>query len=128
MLITGFYAALLSFFFVLLSLRTIFARRRLKISMGDNGNPEMLRHMRVHSNFSEYVPLGLLLLFFLETSFYPASILHGLGMLLLLGRLCHVYGTGREKQLIKWRIFGMILTFAMMIIASLFLLLSWILA
>ena len=56
------YAALLALFFVALSIRTLRLRRELRIAVGDGGNPAMLRAMRVHANFAEYVPLGLILL------------------------------------------------------------------
>ncbi|HAY26639.1 MAG TPA: glutathione metabolism protein, partial [Candidatus Accumulibacter sp.] len=56
------YAALLALFFVALSIRTLRLRRELRITVGDGGNPAMLRAMRVHANFAEYVPLGLILL------------------------------------------------------------------
>ena len=71
MKITFFYAALLAILFVLLSIRTIRLRRSLKIAVGDAGNPKMLRAMRVHSNFSEYVPLSLLLIYFIHASSIP---------------------------------------------------------
>ena len=58
--IPAIYAAILALMFVGLSVRTLSMRRRLKIAIGDEGNPTMLRAMRVHSNFAEYVPLGLL--------------------------------------------------------------------
>lgn len=55
------YASILALMFVGLSVRTLRMRRRLKIAVRDAGNRRMLRAMRVHSNFAEYVPLGLLL-------------------------------------------------------------------
>lgn len=57
------YAALLALIFVFLSVRTLRLRRTLQIGIGDGGNTEMLRAMRVHSNFSEYVPISLILIF-----------------------------------------------------------------
>lgn len=60
------YAALLALLFVALSIRTLLMRRRLGIAIGDAGNESMLRAMRVHSNFAEYVPLSLLLIYFVE--------------------------------------------------------------
>lgn len=57
------YASILALLFVALSVRTLRLRHRLKIGIGDAGNTQMLRAMRVHSNFAEYVPLSLLLLY-----------------------------------------------------------------
>jgi len=61
------YAALLAMLFVALSIRTLRLRRRLRIGIGDAGNEQMLRAMRVHSNFAEYVPLTLFLIYLAET-------------------------------------------------------------
>ncbi|MEN9842262.1 MAG: hypothetical protein RLZZ612_91 [Pseudomonadota bacterium] len=30
-----------------------------RVAVGDGGHPELLRAMRVHANFAEYVPLSL---------------------------------------------------------------------
>ena len=56
------YAALLALLFIALSVRTLRLRRHLKIAVGDAGNTQMLRAMRAHANFAEYVPMCLLLL------------------------------------------------------------------
>jgi uncharacterized membrane protein YecN with MAPEG domain len=45
------YAALLAFFYVYLSARTIGVRRKAKISIGDGGDDEMLRAMRMTCQF-----------------------------------------------------------------------------
>jgi len=55
------YAALLALLFVLLSIRTIRTRHSRKVALGHGDDPAMLRAMRVHANFAEYVPLALLL-------------------------------------------------------------------
>jgi uncharacterized membrane protein YecN with MAPEG domain len=62
------YAAILAIFFVVLSIRTIRQRRKLKIGLGDAGNNDMQRAVRVHANFAEYVPLGLLMIYLVEQS------------------------------------------------------------
>lgn len=53
------YAAIFAIIFVVLSIRIILKRNRLKIGLGDAGNKEMQRTMRVHANFPEYVSLCL---------------------------------------------------------------------
>ncbi len=58
------YAALLALLFVLLSIRTIRTRHSRKVALGHGDDPAMLRAMRVHANFAEYVPLALLLISF----------------------------------------------------------------
>jgi uncharacterized membrane protein YecN with MAPEG domain len=118
------YAALLTFLYVGLSVRTIRKRRELKINIGDAQNPEMLRAMRVHSNFSEYAPLAIVLFAFIEVNDGPNALLHGLGSAFLLGRISHIYGVSQVQEKFTYRIFGMMLTFSSLMIAALYLFVS----
>ncbi len=125
MKVVGLYAALLAVLFVLLSLRTIRLRRSLKIAIGDSGSTEMLRAMRVHSNFAEYVPLALVLLALLAAGGASPWLLHGLGLLLLAGRLSHAYGVSQSSEVFTFRVTGMMLTFTTLLCASGLLLLQY---
>ena len=78
------YAGLLALLFVASSFRTLRLRRRLRIAIGDAGNQAMLRAMRVHADFAEYVPFSLLLIYLVESTGAGAWFVHGLGMCLLL--------------------------------------------
>ncbi len=104
------YAALLALLFVTLSVRTLRMRRRLQVAVGDGGSTEMLRAMRAHSNFAEYVPLALLLFFLAEQGGAGAVYLHGLCLSLLLGRLLHAYGVSQVDERYQFRVIGMVLT------------------
>jgi uncharacterized membrane protein YecN with MAPEG domain len=53
-------------------------RRKAKIFIGDGGDDEMLRAMRMHANFSEYAPIILILLAFVDLLGGPIWILHSL--------------------------------------------------
>lgn len=117
--VTFLYAALLALFFVALSLRTLLLRRRLRIPVGDKGNEAMLRAMRVHANFAEYVPLCLLLLYFVEQSGARPMLVHALGISLVLGRLLHAWGVSQVRENYRFRVLGMTLTFLPLIAASL---------
>jgi uncharacterized protein len=116
------YAALLGLLFAWLSVRTIKLRRAMKIGIGDGSNPLMQRAMRVHANFSEYVPLTLILLFFVESSGAHQLLLHGLALSLLIGRCLHAYGVAHPKENFRFRTIGMGLTLTSMISASIYLL------
>lgn len=117
--VTFLYAALLALFFVALSLRTLLLRRRLRIPVGDKGNEAMLRAMRVHANFAEYVPLCLLLFYFVEQSGARPMLVHALGISLVLGRLLHAWGVSQVRENYRFRVLGMTLTFLPLIAASL---------
>jgi uncharacterized protein len=60
--ITAFYAALLAPLFILLAVRVIRQRRGARVAIGDGGDKLLLRRMRVHANFAEYVPFALVLM------------------------------------------------------------------
>ncbi len=116
--IIPFYASLLALLFLFLSYRVIRLRRALKASIGDAGDKQLLRAMRVHSNFAEYTPLALLLLLALELQvFYPWA-LHVLGATLVVGRLLHAYGVSQTREQLQFRIAGMACTFAVMLMTA----------
>jgi len=112
------YAALLALFFAGLSVRTLLLRRHLQIAVGDAGNETMLRAMRVHANFAEYVPLNLLMLYFVEATGASSLFVHALGASLLAGRVSHAIGVSRVKENYTYRVVGMALTLTPLIAAS----------
>ena len=124
MTVTPLYAALLGLIFVALSLQTIRLRRRHRVALGDGNQAPLRRAMRAHANFAEYVPLALLLMFFVERGGGSALRMHILGIALLAGRLLHAWGVSQLRENFRYRTVGMVLTFSVLISASLFLLFS----
>lgn len=112
------YAGLLALLFVVLSVRTLRMRRRLRIAIGDGSDQQMLRAMRVHSNFAEYVPLSLLLLYLVEESGATPANMHALGAALLIGRLLHAIGVSQVDEKYWFRIAGMALTLTVLFAAA----------
>lgn len=118
MQVTPLYAGLFALLFVVLSLRTLRLRRTLRIPIGDGGDPAMLRAMRVHANFAEYSPLGLLLLFLVEATGASLLMLHLLGGAMLAGRVVHALGVSRVQERYAYRVVGMALTLAPLVVAA----------
>lgn len=112
------YAALLALLFVLLSVRTIRTRHSRGVALGHGEDPAMLRAMRVHANFAEYVPLALLLIYFVEASSQTPWLVHLLGASLLCGRLCHAFGMNRTPENLRYRMVGMGLTFSVILVSA----------
>lgn len=83
----------------------------------------MLRAMRVHSNFAEYVPLSLLLILFVELRAGPAVLVHGLCVCLMVGRISHALGVSRINEDYRLRVFGMAMTFTTLVSSAVYLLL-----
>ena len=118
------YVAIMALIFVALSLRVVRHRFSTKVSLGDGGHSKLNIAIRTHGNFSEYIPLALLLMMGVEVLNYSSQVIHALGVVLILGRLAHVYGLSAKKGLSIYRPIGMISTFLMMILSSVLILLK----
>lgn len=112
--ITALYAALLAALFILLSVRVIGVRRGQRVEIGDGGDKELLRRMRVHANFAEYAPYALILIGLAESLRAPALWLHALGLTLLAGRTVHAYALSQTPHIMQLRVLGMALTFTVL--------------
>jgi uncharacterized membrane protein YecN with MAPEG domain len=117
MIITPIYAGLLALWFFVLSYRVIRLRGH-GASLGDGGNPELLRRIRAHGNFSEYVPFILLMIGMLELSHFPAILLHVLGITLLVARLLHGYALSFRESFKFGRFWGAALTFLLLVVCG----------
>lgn len=124
MLVTPIYTAIFGFVFVALSVRTLLLRRSLGVGIGDGDQPILARAVRVHSNFAEYVPLSLLLIYFLETQVKSSPWIHVLCSALLVGRITHAFGVSQVKENYRYRVIGMALTFTAILSASIGLVIS----
>jgi len=115
------YAACLALLFVALSVRTLRLRKRLGIAVGDRGNEVLLRAMRVHANFAEYVPLALLLLAWVEAGSATRTLPVALAVALAVGRCLHPVGLHRPSPN-AFRAAGVVLTFCVIGVESVVLL------
>ena len=115
---TAFYAGLLGLLYVVLSVRVIRLRKRYKIGINSGQEKELERAIRVHGNFSEYVPIALFLILLLELNQAEAWLLHALGAGILFGRLLHAMGLDKSTGVTMYRTIGMVLTFLTIIVAS----------
>ena len=120
MSLTGFYAALFGALFVMLSVRVVWLRTRLGVSLGSGGDLVLERARGVHSNFAEYVPFTLLLIYLFEETTQLRGWTHAFCITLLAGRMLHAYGLTRE--IMAFRTAGMALTLAVMVAALVWLL------
>jgi uncharacterized protein len=152
--VTSIYAALLAVLFVYLAFRVIRLRRALKIAIGngenavETSNPtiahlsniqannlqaststqnqlKLLRAIRAHANFAEYVPFALILMVLLELKGFNHFWLHAFGMILLFGRFIHAYGISQLNEYFLFRILGMVLSFTVILGMAIILLLPF---
>jgi len=123
---TPFYAALFGLVFVVLSFRTLLLRKKLKIGIGYGDQPILIRAISAHSNFAEYVPLALMLIFFLETEIHANLFVHVLCITLLFARIIHAYGISQINENYNFRRIGMVVTIGVIISTSTRLIISYI--
>ncbi|QDL90931.1 glutathione S-transferase [Paroceanicella profunda] len=100
-------------------------RGKLSISIGDGGNPAMIRAMRRQANFVETVPLTLVLMVLLALTGWSGLLLYAIGALLVLGRLLHALHFTRAEAPGWQRSVGSSLSLLATLAASLLLLGTW---
>lgn len=110
--VTAIYAGLAGLLLLLLAGRVPPLRMRLRQSLGDGGHAELQRAVRLHGNAAEHIPIALILLGLAEGLGGPAWLLHGIGSLLIAGRVLHVAALWRAGGPRRLRVVGMVLTFA----------------
>lgn len=116
--ITGFYTAIFSVLLVLISVHVIRQRRKHKVAIGHGGIEELERAMRVHGNFTDYIPFALFLLMLTEMYGAPIPVLHAMGGSLLLGRFLHAMSLlhiERKSRRYGLRVLGMVLTLSVLL-------------
>lgn len=116
--ITAFYASLLGLLLIFLSVRIIRQRLNKRIGIGDNGDSDIARAIRVQANLVEYAPIALLLLFFCETNGMDPRLVHTFGIVLVIARIAHATGLNKSAGTTKARVFGTLGTFLIMSILS----------
>ena len=90
--ITLLYAGLLGLLAMGLAASCGRARGKTGIGIGDGGNEELIIAMRRQANFVEFAPIVLILIGLLEMNGVSGTVIHGLGAVFLVSRLCHAFG------------------------------------
>ena len=116
-MITPIYAAALALVLITLSVRVIVYRRTNRLGLGDHGDKGLLKRMRAQANCAEYAPMGVVLMLLVELQNAPALWLHGIGLLLLIGRIAHGVGFSARPPIMTLRVWGMILTLCSYLLA-----------
>jgi uncharacterized membrane protein YecN with MAPEG domain len=90
--ITALYLAVFAVFGSVLAFLPGRIRGSTGISIGDGGRSDLLLAMRRHGNFLEYVPYFMIMMLALELNGTSTTWLHGLGVAMLVARVCHALG------------------------------------
>ena len=104
--ITSAYAAVLGLVAIFLSFQVIRMRAKTKVSLLDGDNMALKECIRRHGNFTEYVPLTLILMGFAEAGGASSTWLHAIGGILLIARLIHPFGIKHDNGSAPARVIG----------------------
>jgi len=108
--ITALYGGLLVLMSVFVANRVLWARLR-----GDKvPDWKEATNLRIQANFSENVPLALVMLLALEVGNLPAFWIHSFGGALFLSRFLHAWGMSRDPGATYGRLIGAQGTFLLM--------------
>lgn len=106
-----FYVGVNALLMLALGMLVVRARVKTQTMIGDgDGKLEMVGPLRAHANNTEYVPMGLLLMWCLVPLGASIWLVHGLGVPLTVGRLLHAVGLSRSTGVSTWRFIGILLT------------------
>lgn len=116
--ITALYSGILAIFFLGLAINVIRLRYKFKVGIGDGGHQELAQGIRVHANFSEYIPFVLLLLALFEVNGGEETWCHVIGAVLVLGRISHAIGLTKTVGVSIYRQFGMLSLFISLLVLA----------
>ena len=113
-MISALYVVLAAILLIKLSFDVVRLRTQYRIATGDGGSYELQTAIRVHGNAVEYLPIGCLLLLFMEMNGAAVWMIHACGLLLIVGRLCHYYGLKNRE--FAWRRNGMAASYISLVV------------
>ncbi len=108
--VTSLYVAILALGAIVLSNIVSAQRGKTGISILHGDDMTLALWMRRHGNFMETVPLVLLLMALAEARGAPVNLLHGMGIVLVLARISHVFGMSVTNSKHPLRILGGVAT------------------
>ncbi len=122
--VTALWAGLLGILMLALAVIVVVGRNKSSVLLGEGGDKGLEVKIRVFGNFTEYVPMAIILMAIAEISgAAPALSLNILGAMLLVGRILHAIGLNAVKPGIG-RILGALATWIVILSLSAYLLLG----
>jgi hypothetical protein len=122
--ITAVYAALQAFVAIGLVVPVGRLRGKYDVSLHAGGHADLDVAIRRHANWTESVPIALLLMALLELNGGSAGLLHGLGATLLVARILHPLGLDAQTMRRPLRGIGSLATMLVTLVAAIALLMK----
>jgi hypothetical protein len=118
--ITGIYASLLAIILIVLSARVSIMRAQTDIPLLHGDNIALAERIRKHGNFTESVPMALILMGIVEAAGGSALWLNAIGGTLLISRIIHPFGINADNKNRVARGLGATLTAVSLLISVVF--------
>lgn len=104
--ITSLYAVPLAILMFVLWMNVTKSRAKMAVSIGNNNDVGLHEKIRRHGNFTEWVPMVLLMMMISEMRGANGTALHVAGVLLVLSRIAHPFGLRHDNPNHILRIVG----------------------
>lgn len=117
-------AAALSCIYLLISIWVVRHRwlARLIIGMPADPHSRLFRMGRAHSNFAEYVPFLLLMMYLLESTGASPRGITAVGIAIVVGRIAHTFGILQRHAPNLQRSIGVFLNFGLLLVLPIWIL------
>jgi len=124
--VTALYAGLVGVLLVVLAGLVSRLRRSRKVGLGDGGDKDLQRAIRVHGNAVEWAVPGVLLLLVAELNRADPLLLHACGIAIVLGRVMHAYGLSGRSGVSIGRFWGSALSWTALLVLALWCVLAFV--
>ncbi len=118
LIITSLYASLLAILVIILAYQVVSFRRIKSVGLGDNGDKDGMRAIRVHANAIEYIPIILILMGVYEANGASSLVLHIVGSVAVVARVLHATGLSKSAGKTFGRFVGTVLTWFVILVLS----------
>jgi uncharacterized membrane protein YecN with MAPEG domain len=88
--ITSLFASISALIYLKLTLQVVRLRKQNQIAIGNGGNPELSAAINSHSNFSQYIPISLIMVGLCEVQGIPKALLALITGCIIIGRVIHI--------------------------------------
>jgi uncharacterized membrane protein YecN with MAPEG domain len=118
LIVTSLYASILAILIILLAYKVVNFRRVKSCGIGDNGDKDGLRAIRVHANAVEYIPMIVILMGIYEVNGGSGLVLHIIGSIAVICRLLHATGLSKSAGTTFGRLVGTLLTWIITLVLA----------
>ncbi len=116
--VTALYAGVCALLLLVFAAQISRYRMRFRVGLGDGGNADLARAIRVHGNAVEWMLPMLLLMLIAELNHTSHMLLHICGAAFVLARIAHAVGLGRRSGESPGRKLGTVVSWTVIVVLA----------